>query len=110
MRSLGFTIDIGARMSQRRIPATRSVALKDTFRRLEDHLEDVFANACAAGHREAAADLLALLEKWHARRAIGTKRERRAKDKSLQRARRGLKALNGSSDDRAARSYADQAE
>jgi hypothetical protein len=47
-------------------------------------------NACAAGHREAATDLLALPEKWHARRAIGTQRERRVKDEILQRARRDL--------------------
>jgi len=45
-------------------------------RRLDDSLEDVFRQACAAGNLEAAEDVLAVLTKWNERRKRNSPRQR----------------------------------
>jgi hypothetical protein len=62
-------------------------------RRLDDDLEEVFNRACATNDLEAAADLLVLLEKWHARRSAAYGRERRINGASLERVRKELERL-----------------
>jgi len=47
------------------------------LRRLDDHLRDVFARACAAKDFDSATDLFEVLEKWHERRLGKFGRERR---------------------------------
>jgi hypothetical protein len=67
-------------------------------RRLDDDAEDLFHKACMAKDLEAAADMLAVLEKWHARRSAAHGRDQRLDDTALQRARRELdrlRILNG---------------
>ena len=92
MRSFAFLVGTNCKMAEPRAPVSHSTNVNVPRRcRLEDDVATVFAKACATGDREAAADLLALLEKWHARRAIGPTRERRVRNETLQRARRDLR-------------------
>ena len=77
------------------IPAGRLSQVRQSFRRrLDDDLEAVFKRACLNNDPEAAADLLALLEKWHARRVARFGRERPISDEAVQRARSELERLN----------------
>jgi hypothetical protein len=62
-------------------------------RRLDDDIEEVFNRACATNDLEAAGDLLALLEKWYARRSASYGRERRISGANLARTRRELDRL-----------------
>ena len=56
-------------MHEVQIPGARLARVNQSLkRRLDDDVEEVFNRACATNDLEAAADLLALLEKWHARR------------------------------------------
>src|SRR4249920_267508 len=70
MRTFGF---IGAKTRPRNeieIPGARMARVNQSLkRRLDDDVEEVFSRACATNDLESAADLLLLLEKWHARRS-----------------------------------------
>src|SRR6185312_9011598 len=78
MRTFGF---IGAKVrpqNEVRIPGARLARVNQALkRRLDDDVEEVFSRACAGNDLESAADLLQLLEKWHARRSSSYGRERR---------------------------------
>jgi hypothetical protein len=80
-----------ANLSTRRLPGpTPSDARKSARRRMEDQIESLYNKACKANDLEAASDLLALLEKWFARRSARAGRERRVDRAALQRVRRRL--------------------
>lgn len=84
----------GIRISGPDIPGARlSRVNQSRRRRLDDDAEDLFHRACMAKDLEAAADMLAVLEKWHARRLAGHGRDQRIDDAPLQRARRELDRL-----------------
>jgi hypothetical protein len=86
MRKVSFTGDRTVRLSA---PVKIAVATRQaTRRRLDDHVAEIFHRACTIKDLEAAADLLALLEKWHFRRATRYGRERRIGDAMMQRARK----------------------
>jgi hypothetical protein len=94
MRTFGFLVNKSASMHEVRIPGARLARVNQSLkRRLDDDLEEVFARACATNDLEAAADLLALLEKWHARRSAAYGRERRINGASLERIRKELERL-----------------
>lgn len=83
-----------AGMHEVRIPGSRLTRLNQSLkRRLDDDLEDVFNRACATRDIESARDLLALMEKWHQRRAERYGRERRINSAALERARAEMNRL-----------------
>lgn len=94
MRTFGF---VGNRVRPGKevaIPGDRLARVNQSLkRRLDDDVEEVFNRACASNDLEVAADLLLLLEKWHARRAAHYGRERRVSGANLQRARKELERL-----------------
>jgi hypothetical protein len=94
MRAFGIWIKPSA-VSEVRIPGSR-LARVNQFRRrrLDDDVEDLFNRACVSNDLASAADLLALLEKWHARRSAGYGSERRISGAALFRARRELDRLS----------------
>jgi hypothetical protein len=55
--------------------------------RLDEGVADLFDQACIAGELEAAADLLALQERWQARRTYAGEQQRRIAAVQLQRMR-----------------------
>jgi hypothetical protein len=94
MRTFGFLVNRSAAMHEVHIPGARLARVNQSLkRRLDDDVEEVFSRACATNDLEAANDLLALLEKWHARRSASYGRERRISGASLQRARKELERL-----------------
>jgi hypothetical protein len=77
-----------------RIPGSRLARVNQSLkRRLDDDVEEVFHRACATNDLLAATDLLALLEKWHARRSASYGRERRISGAGVLRARKELERL-----------------
>jgi hypothetical protein len=94
MKAFGIWIKTSA-LSEIHIPGSR-LARVNQFRRrrLDDDVEDLFNRACANNDLGSAADLLALLEKWHARRSAGYGSERRISGAALFRARRELDRLS----------------
>jgi len=95
MRTFGFIGSKTTRMHEVQIPGARLARVNQSLkRRLDDDVEEVFNRACATNDLEAASDLLALLEKWHARRQANYGRERRITGVGLQRARKELERLN----------------
>ena len=94
MRTFGFLINKNSSLHEARIPGARMARLNQSLRRrLDDDVEEVFNRACTANDLEAAADLLAVLEKWHARRSASYGRERRINGASVARVRRELERL-----------------
>ena len=94
MRTFGFLVNRGRPLHEVRIPTERLARVNQSLkRRLDDDVEEIFNRACATNDLEAAEDLLALLEKWHARRSASYGRERRISGASLTRARRELDRL-----------------
>jgi hypothetical protein len=94
MRTFGFILNRSSALHEVRIPGARLARVNQALkRRLDDDVEEVFHRACASNDLEAAHDLLALLEKWHARRAASYGRERRIGGAALQRARKDLERL-----------------
>jgi hypothetical protein len=94
MRTFGFLVNKSSSLHEVRIPGARLARVNQSLkRRLDDDLEEVFNRACATNDLEAAADLLALLEKWHARRSAAYGRERRINGASLERVRKELERL-----------------
>jgi hypothetical protein len=94
MRTFGFIGSKTTRMHEVQIPGARLARVNQSLkRRLDDDVEEVFNRACATNDLESASDLLALLEKWHARRQANYGRERRITGVGLQRARKELERL-----------------
>jgi hypothetical protein len=94
MRTFGFLVNRSTSLHEVRIPGSRLARLHQSLkRRLDDDLEDVFARACAMNDLESAGDLLAVMEKWHARRSASYGRERRISGASIERARKELERL-----------------
>jgi hypothetical protein len=94
MRTFGF-IGKKTNYSEIQIPGARLARVNQSLkRRLDDDVEEVFSRACASNDLESAADLLLLLEKWHARRSESYGRERRISGANLMRARKDLERLN----------------
>jgi hypothetical protein len=81
MRSYGFLIGQSAGLRAVAVPSDNSRSLHR--RRLDDSLVDTFQRAVASNKLDAAADLLAILEKWHDRRKFKYGRERRIGDADL---------------------------
>ena len=78
MKPTKFLIRTGANLHAPPNPAGRLVhSNRPPQRRLEDHLASVFYRACASNDTEGAADVLAVLEKWHAKRLAKNERARR---------------------------------
>jgi hypothetical protein len=95
MRTFGFIGNRTPRMAETQIPGARLARVNQSLkRRLDDDVEEVFNRACATNDLESALDLLALLEKWHARRQANYGRERRITGVGLQRARKELERLS----------------
>jgi len=95
MRTFGFINSKNTRLHEVQIPGSRLARVNQSLkRRLDDDVEEVFNRACATNDLESAADLLALLEKWHARRQANYGRERRITGVGLQRARKELERLS----------------
>jgi hypothetical protein len=95
MRTFGFIGSKSPRLHETPIPGARLARVNQALkRRLDDDVEDVFNRACATNDLESANDLLALLEKWHARRSASYGRERRITDANLQRARKELERMS----------------
>jgi len=91
MRTFGFVSHRTPRAQELQIPGARLARVNSALkRRLDDDVEEVFHRACATNDLESAADLLTLLEKWHARRSASYGRERRITGANLQRARKEL--------------------
>jgi hypothetical protein len=94
MRTFGFLVNKSTSLHEISIPGARLARVNQSLkRRLDDDVEEVFHRACATNDLEAAADLLALLEKWHMRRSASYGRERRISGASVQRARKELERL-----------------
>jgi hypothetical protein len=94
MRTFGFIHTKNTRLHEVQIPGARLARVNQSLkRRLDDEVEEVFSRACATNDLESAADLLALLEKWHERRQAHYGRERRIAGVGLQRARKELERL-----------------
>jgi hypothetical protein len=95
MRTFGFINAKNTRLHEVQIPGARLARVNQSLkRRLDDDVEEVFNRACATNDLESAADLLALLEKWHLRRQANYGRERRITGVGLERARKELQRLN----------------
>jgi hypothetical protein len=94
MRTFGFLVNRSSSLHEVRIPGDRLARVNQSLkRRLDDDLEAVFNRACAANDLESAADLLTVLEKWHARRSASYGRERRINSAAIERARKDLDRL-----------------
>ena len=95
MRSLGFLFSLSSKMAARPSPPVPSSRVARFFRRrLNDSVEGLFEEACFANNLSAAADLLALLEKWHTSRPADQGGERRISGATLQRMRHKLERLS----------------
>ena len=94
MRTFRFLLNRSSALHEVRVPGARLARVNQSLkRRLDDDVEEIFNRACATNDLEAAHDLLALLEKWHARRSASYGRERRIGGAALQRARGELERL-----------------
>ncbi len=103
MKGFGFLLGKGSGLRAPQIPGARMERVNQALkRRLDDDIEEVFNRAIAANDIESANDLLALMEKWHARRQVRYGRERRISGMGVQRARRELDRLSLSNAGRAA--------
>jgi hypothetical protein len=89
MRQFGFTL----KSNNFRAPAQPEQGDRILRRRLDDDVEELFDRACAQNELEKAADLLVLLENFHARRSVAYGRERRLSNAAVERARAKLKRL-----------------
>lgn len=93
MRRIPYLLN-SARLAPSRTPVVWVRPTTPT-RRLDDALHEIFDRACAIGDAAAAADVLAVLEKWHARRRASDRFNRRADPERLRRARLALERLRG---------------
>jgi hypothetical protein len=89
MRRLGFAITRHWAFAERRVPPGQCTHLQPAWRRrLDDDIVQVFHRACHLKDQAAAADVLALLEKWRRRRAMRRGLERRGADSPTQQTRK----------------------
>jgi hypothetical protein len=94
LRLLGFLVNARCKVAARPLPPAPLGRVNRSFRRrLNDSMELLFDEACVANKLSAAADLLALLERWHSPRQAGYGGERRISDATLERMRHKLKRL-----------------
>jgi hypothetical protein len=97
MRPLGFALSSVVRLREAKTPdALFRRPHGHHRRRLDDVLETVFHSACASNNLDSAADVLAVLEKWHERRAAKYGRDRRIESRALTAMRVGLERLTAS--------------
>jgi hypothetical protein len=94
MRTFGFIVNRSSALHEVRIPGERLARVNQSLkRRLDDDLEEVFNRALATNDLDAATDLLALMEKWHARRSASYGRERRINSAAIDRAKKDLERM-----------------
>jgi hypothetical protein len=94
MRTFGFIVNRSSTLHEVRIPNERLARVNQSLkRRLDDDLEEVFNRALATNDLDAATDLLALMEKWHARRSASYGRERRINSAAIDRAKKDLERM-----------------
>lgn len=87
MRSFGSLIE-KAKFREPAIPGGRlERARPPTVRRLDEGITELFDYACISGDLEAAADLVALQEAWHARRQYDDEEQHRVISIQLKRMR-----------------------
>src|ERR1019366_5532314 len=78
MRPFGTLIDKTVKFREPTIPGARLERVNPPVtHRLDEGIADLFNHACIINDLEAATDLVALLEKWHARRSYGDEQQRR---------------------------------
>lgn len=78
MRPFGSLIDRTIQLSQPPIPDPRLERVNPPVMiALDEGITELFDRACVSGELDAAADLLALLERWQARRAYANDQQRR---------------------------------
>jgi hypothetical protein len=69
MRPFGTLIDKTIKFREPSIPGARLERVQPpAINRLDEGIKELFDNACLSNDLDAAADLIALAEKWHARR------------------------------------------
>jgi len=79
MRPFGTLIEKTIKFREPTVPGARLERVNPPVtHRLDEGVADLFDHACIINELEAAADLVALLEKWHARRSYGDEQQRRA--------------------------------
>jgi len=111
LKSLGSLLRQATGLHETPIPGFRLARVQQVLkRRLDDDIMDVFDRACASDELDAAADLLAMLEKRHAVRAATYGRERRISDSTVLRARRDFERVRALHDRQAAMSATDPKE
>jgi hypothetical protein len=78
MRPFGSIIDKAIQLRKPPIPDPRLERVNPpVMSRLDEGIMELFDQACVTGELEAAAELLALMEKWQARRAYPDEQQRR---------------------------------
>ena len=78
MRPFGILVEKAVRLREPSIPdARRERANPPPVNHLDEGITDLFNQACVSGDLDAAGDLAALLEHWHARRAYIDEQARR---------------------------------
>ena len=78
MRSFGSLIEKTVKFRQPEIPGARlERAHPPAVNRLDEGVQELFDLACITNDLEAAADLVALMEKWHERRCYDDEEQRR---------------------------------
>jgi hypothetical protein len=94
MRPTAFLIRRTSNLHAPPIVGSRLVqSTRSHRRRLDDQLAAIFHRACASNNLDTAADLLTVLEKWHARRLTKYGRERRVADREIEAMRVELRRL-----------------
>jgi hypothetical protein len=95
MRSFGFKLRHNTSLSAVKRPGHwHAQAPINLNRRLDDALVVVFDRACETGNLDAAKDILAVLEKWAARRASKYGTERRMANNGIEAMRAELERLS----------------
>jgi len=78
MRSFGSLIERAAKFREPVIPGARlERARPPAVNKLDEGIAELFDYACITSDLEAAADLMALLEKWHEQRPYDDEEQRR---------------------------------
>ena len=91
MRPFGSLIDMTLKFREPRVPGARlERATPPVWHRLDEDLLGLFNCACVLGELDAAADIIALAEKWHAKRFYGDEQQRRIGGTHLKRMRSEL--------------------
>jgi hypothetical protein len=97
MRQANFLLINNPRIYEPPVPdALRTRSNQKNCRHMNDGLASIFFDACTANKPEKAADLLTLLEKWHARRPAKDGCEDRSAREVVQAMRAELERLTAS--------------